>query len=127
MLLLALAYGFVARVLSGPRFSPLGLLVTRMVTPRLGLRARLVPGPPKRFAQGIGATFSLSALVLAVAFDQSGAARVLVAALACAAALEAVWGLCLGCKAFALLMRIGVIPAEVCVACSDIGKTSSRR
>ncbi|HNJ97536.1 MAG TPA: DUF4395 family protein, partial [Ilumatobacteraceae bacterium] len=33
--LLPLAYGFLARVLSGPRFSPLGQFVTRVVTPRL--------------------------------------------------------------------------------------------
>src|SRR3954468_15017753 len=49
-----LAYGFVARVLTGPKASPLGQLVTRVVTPRLPVPAKLVPGPPKRFAQGIG-------------------------------------------------------------------------
>ena len=54
-LLVPLAFGFVARVLAGPRFSPLGLFVTRFATPRLGRTPRLVPGPPKRFAQGIGA------------------------------------------------------------------------
>jgi hypothetical protein len=45
-----LAYGFLARVLTGPTLSPLGQLVTRVVTPRLGLEPRPVPGPPKRFA-----------------------------------------------------------------------------
>ena len=34
-----IAYGFVARVLTGPTLSPLGQLVTRVVTPRLGRRA----------------------------------------------------------------------------------------
>ena len=34
-----LAYGFVARVLSGPTFSPLGQLVTRALTPRLPSRS----------------------------------------------------------------------------------------
>ena len=33
--LVPLAYGFVARVLAGPRFSPLGRVVTQVVTPRL--------------------------------------------------------------------------------------------
>src|SRR5580692_4629174 len=60
----AIAYGFLARVLSGPTLSPLGQLVTRIITPRLPLAARLVPGPPKRFAQAIGAVFSVSAAVL---------------------------------------------------------------
>ncbi len=37
-----------------------------------------------------------------------------------AATLESVFGFCLGCKVFAALMRIGVIPAEVCEACNDV-------
>ena len=49
-----LAYGFVARVLAGPTLSPLGLLATRVVTPRLSVRHRYSPGPAKRFAQAIG-------------------------------------------------------------------------
>ena len=32
-LLVPLVYGFLARVLGGPRFSPLGQFVTRVVTP----------------------------------------------------------------------------------------------
>ena len=40
--------------------------------------------------------------------------------LTCAAFLEAAFGLCLGCKAFALLMRLGVIPESVCLECSDL-------
>src|SRR5262245_10360550 len=47
-----IAYGFVARVLTGPTLSPLGQLVTRVITPSLRRPAKLVPGPPKRFAQG---------------------------------------------------------------------------
>ena len=35
--LVPLAYGFVARVLTGPRLSPLGQVATRWVTPRLDL------------------------------------------------------------------------------------------
>jgi len=53
-LTVVLAYGFIARVLTGPTLSPLGQLVTRVVTPRLGVAPRLVSGPPKRFAQAIG-------------------------------------------------------------------------
>ena len=48
-----LAVGFALRVAAGPRYSPLGQLATKVVAPRLG-RARLVPGPPKRFAQTVG-------------------------------------------------------------------------
>ena len=68
-LLWLLALGFLLRVLSGPRFSPFGLLATRVAAPRLG-PPRLVPGPPKRFAQGLGLAFSLSA-ALCVTFGAS--------------------------------------------------------
>ena len=37
-----------------------------------------------------------------------------------AASLEAFVGLCLGCKAFALLMRVGIVPESVCEECNDI-------
>ena len=74
-LIAVLAYGFWARVLTGPTLSPLGQLVTRVVTPLVPAAPRNVPGPPKRFAQGIGAT---------------------------------------------LLMRLGIVPEEVCEACNDL-------
>ena len=120
-----LAYGFVARVASGPTFSPLGQLVTRVLTPRLPFAPKEVPGPPKRFAQGIGATFSVAACVVWFGFDQSGAARVLVGMVTVAAALESILALCLGCTLFAFLMRVGVIPESVCERCSDIFATQS--
>ena len=119
-LTLVLAYGFVARVLTGPTLSPLGQLVTRAVTPALPFEARLVPGPPKRFAQGIGAAFTLTAAVLTYGFDRFDVAQGVLAALVVAASLEAFAGFCLGCQAFALLMRAGVIPDSVCADCSDI-------
>ena len=118
-LTVVLAYGFVARVATGPTFSPLGQFVTRVVTPRLGLAERPVPGPPKRFAQGVGVVFSVTALVLTLLGYWSAAVGVL-ALLGTAALLESALGLCLGCKAFALLMRVGLIPPEVCERCVDI-------
>jgi Domain of unknown function (DUF4395) len=116
---MVIAYGFVARVLTGPTLSPLGQFVTRVVTPRLGLAARPVAGPPKRFAQGMGVAFSMTALVL-TGLGFWTAAEVFLGLLAAAALLESAFGLCLGCKAFALLMRAGVVPAEVCERCNDI-------
>src|SRR5680860_1297698 len=61
---LVLAYGFVARVLTGPTLSPLGQLVTRVVTPALPIAPKYVAGPPKRFAQGIGAALTVTGTVL---------------------------------------------------------------
>ncbi|MGO9853952.1 MAG: DUF4395 domain-containing protein [Acidimicrobiales bacterium] len=116
---IVIAYGFAARVLTGPTLSPLGQLVTRVVTPRLGLPERPVPGPPKRFAQGMGVAFSLSALVLS-GLGYWTAAEVMLALLASAALLESAFGLCLGCKVFAVLMRAGLVPEEVCERCNNI-------
>jgi hypothetical protein len=115
-----LAYGFVARVLTGPTLSPLGQFVTRVLTPALPFEARLVPGPPKRFAQGIGATLSVSAAVAHFGFGATGLALVLVAMITVAASLEAFVGFCLGCKLFALLMRAGIVPEETCEACNNL-------
>ena len=120
-----IAYGFLARVLSGPRLSPLAQFVIRVVTPRLRLAERPVAGPPKRFAQAIGATFSIPAAVLALGLGQRTVAYALVGLVTVAATLEAAFGLCLGCTAFAALMRAGVIPAEVCKRCNDIRRKTS--
>jgi len=115
-----IAYGFVARVLSGPTLSPLGQFVTRVVTPRLGVAPKLVPGPPKRFAQAMGAVMSTTAAVLALGFGRRGAADVVLGFLVVAATLESVFAYCLGCRIFGLLMRAGVIPVEVCDRCNDL-------
>ncbi len=114
-----IAYGFVARVLTGPSLSPLGQVVTRVITPSLGIAERPVAGPPKRFAQGIGVAFSLSAVVL-TALGYWGAAQAVLGLLAVAAFLESALGLCLGCRVFALLMRVGIVPQEVCERCNNI-------
>ncbi|MBW3536553.1 MAG: DUF4395 domain-containing protein [Actinobacteria bacterium] len=115
-----IAYGFVARVLTGPTLSPLGQIVTRWITPRLPIAPKFVAGPPKRFAQGIGAVLSVTAAVLALGFGQTGTAYVLLGMLAVAASLEAVFALCLGCKIFALLIRAGLIPEQVCARCASV-------
>lgn len=114
-----IAYGFVARVLTGPTLSPLGLLVTRVITPRLPVRAKLVAGPPKRFAQGIGATLSVAAAVLALGFGQAGAAYLLLGAIAVAATLESVFAFCVGCTIFGGLIRLGLVPEAVCEQCNN--------
>jgi len=120
-----LAYGFVARLASGPRFSPLGRTATMLVAPRLERYAKLVPGPPKRFAQGIGAIFTVSALILWLVGDVTPS-RVLLAILIIPAFLEAVFGFCVGCKMFAFLMRYGIISEEICDECSDLYSAKAR-
>jgi hypothetical protein len=121
-LLIPLAYGFVARVLTGPKLSPWGFAVTRLVVPQLPFAAREVPGPPKRFAQGIGAVFSTGALVAWYVAGSAVASGLLVGMIVIAATLESVFGYCLGCKVFALLVRMGAIPESVCEDCADISR-----
>ena len=115
-----LAYGFVARVLAGPTFSPLGQAATRIVAPRLG-PPKHVPGPPKRFAQAIGATVTVSVALLALAAHTDTPADVLLGLMNLASALESVFAYCIGCELFALLMRAGVIPQSVCAECANVG------
>jgi hypothetical protein len=118
-LLLVLAYGFWARVLTGPTLSPLGRLAMRVVAPRLG-EPKYVAGPPKRFAQGIGAALTSVAAILALGFGLDTAADVLTAMLVVAATLESVFALCLGCRIFGVLMRVGLVPEETCERCANI-------
>ncbi len=118
--MIPLAYGFVARVLTGPTLSPLGQIVTRVLTPNLRFPAKNVAGPPKRFARGTGATLTVTAVVLHFGFGLTTAAFVLVGLVVAAATLESVFGFCVGCAAFGVLMRYGLVPAEVCERCDDI-------
>ena len=119
LVLIALTYGFAARVATGPAFSPLALFVTRIVTPKLNFNHKFVPGPPKRFAQTIGLTFAATALALTL-LGFSTAAQLVIAALIIAATLESVFAICLGCIMFSFLMKLGVIPQSVCESCNDI-------
>jgi len=116
--LVLIAPGFWLRVLFGPRISPLALLSVKVLVPRLG-RVRMVAGPPKRFAQGMGTVVSTTALILFVA-GAAPAAWIALAVLIAAASLEAFAGFCLGCVIFGLLQRRGLIPEDICEACNNI-------
>ena len=101
-------------------------MVTRGIVPRLPFADRPTPGPPKRFAQAIGATLSTAALLAWALAGWSTAADVLVGLVAVAATLESAFGICLGCMVFTRLMRAGVIPESVCEECADISRRLSR-
>ena len=118
-LLVPLVYGFLARVTTGPTFSPLALLATKVLTPRIKTEHRMVAGPPKRFAQLVGLMFSSTAAVMWL-FDFGVTSRIVAAALVAAALLESVFAVCLGCIMFGWLMRLGVIPQRVCEECNNL-------
>jgi hypothetical protein len=114
-LLVPLTYGFWARVLTGPTLSPLARAAMKL----MGSDPKYVPGPPKRFAQGMGAAVTTAATIAWLA-GATTAATVLVAMLVLAATLESVFAFCVGCLLFAGLMRIGLIPDAVCAECANL-------
>jgi Domain of unknown function (DUF4395) len=120
-LLIPLTYGFFARVATGPTLSPLGQFATRVSGPRLVAWHKLVPGPPKRFAQAMGLAFTLAATITWLVADW-GDARWILVPLILAASLEGLLGYCLGCTVFGWLIRAGVVPASVCEECGDLSK-----
>ena len=117
-LVAVLAAGFVARVLTGPRLSPLGQFATKIVAPRLG-KPKLVPGPPKRFAQGIGSVLTLVGVLLLLIGHPALTEAVLMLTIF-AAGLESIFAYCIGCKIFSALMRLGLIPEKTCAACGNL-------
>ncbi|MGN6302905.1 MAG: DUF4395 domain-containing protein [Angustibacter sp.] len=119
-LLALLAVDFTVRSVFGPVLSPLARFAAVVVRPRVPAAPRPTPGPPKRFAAAIGAVLTL---VATAAFYGAGWPTVTWAIAGVMVAfplLEAAFGLCVGCIAFALLMRLGVIPRSVCEECADI-------
>ena len=120
-MLIPLTYGFLARVATGPTLSPLGQFATRVSGPRLVSWQKFVPGPPKRFAQGIGAVLTLSATLTWLSVGWT-AARWFLAPLIVAASLEGFLGFCLGCTLFGWLIRWGLVPETICEECGDLSK-----
>lgn len=118
--LVALAYGFVARAIAGPRLSPLAQLASRVIAPRLPGGPKPVPGPPKRFAQLLGAICSVAAVLAYYALGWHTSAFALAGVMVLLATLESVAGICVGCLIHARLARSGIIRAPECAECADV-------
>lgn len=117
--LLALVAGdYAIRAAVGPRFSPLAR-VGALVARRLNLPARRTPAPPKRFAATIGGTFMITAITLGLV-GQPTAAMVVGGVMVLLPAIESILGFCVGCAMFGQLMRLGLVPERVCLACADV-------
>lgn len=114
-----LAFGFMARVLYGPRFEPFARLTLHVIVPLFGISNKPVAGPPKRFAQLVGLIFSSSALVFLITGHLSLFTGFL-SVLAFFAALESIFGFCAGCFVFGYLMKFGLIPQEICERCNNL-------
>ena len=119
-----LAIGFCLRAAAGPRLDPLAMFA-RKVAPRLGKPAWKA-GPPKRFAQAMGATVTTIGTLLVFGFGIEAAAPVVFAMIVLFATRESVFNFCVGCTVFAGLMRLGLIPEEVCEECNNINLRRER-
>jgi Domain of unknown function (DUF4395) len=118
-LLAVLAVGFWLRLLFGPTRSPFGWVAARVIAPRLGA-PKPVPGPPKRFAQGMGAVMTTAGAIGALALGWDVFGDVILVAMIVAAGLESIFAFCLGCEIFGVGIRLGLVPEEICVECGDI-------
>ncbi|MBC63003.1 MAG: hypothetical protein CL746_06790 [Chloroflexi bacterium] len=114
-----LSYGFLARFSSGPKASPIALLVTKIIVPRLSFKEKLFPGPPKRFAQFIGMVFSFS-ITTFILLDLEVLVIIFTSVLIFFASLEAFLGYCFGCRVFKFLISMNLLPKEICERCNDI-------
>ncbi|EIE01309.1 DUF4395 domain-containing protein [Leptospira licerasiae] len=115
----ALFYGFSARVLYGPKYSPFAKLAIHGIVPLFGLGSKVVAGPPKRFAQFVGVIFSGTAFLL-LSLGQSLAFQFVLGVLVIFASLESILGFCAGCFVFGFLIKWGWIPEEVCEKCNNL-------
>jgi hypothetical protein len=114
-----MVYGFFARLITGPSLSPIALLVTKILIPKMGNPYLECPGPPKRFAQFIGFIFTSSAFVFAMR-GQTRTAYLLIGILAIFASFESIMGFCAGCWFFKKMILWGWIPQRVCEKCNNI-------
>jgi hypothetical protein len=93
---------------AGIRRHPYGLLFKKLVRPRLSAPTELEDPAPPTFAQGVG--FGITAIGLLVSLAIGPIALVVAAAFAFVAAfLNSVFGYCLGCQIYLLLVRARVI------------------
>ena len=109
VLLAVVSAVFAWSAIAGVRRNPFGLVFARFVRPRLAPPDELEDPRPPTFAQGVGFAVTIVGVILGAAGIT--AAVPIAASLAFVAAfLNAVFGYCLGCQLYLLLVRARVIP-----------------
>ncbi|WP_158864829.1 DUF4395 domain-containing protein [Leifsonia sp. AG29] len=108
LLLLAIALLFAWGAFAGVQRHPYGLLYGALLRPRLAPPTDLEDPAPPTFAQGVGLLVTGAGLLLHVA-GVAGALPVAAALAFVAAFLNAVFGYCLGCQLYLLLVRTGLV------------------
>ncbi|MFT6973579.1 MAG: hypothetical protein ACJAV4_000811 [Pontimonas sp.] len=111
ILLAALCALFAWGALAGIRKHPYGFLFSRLIKPRLAPPAFVEPPEPPTFAQLVGFLVSVTGVVLHLAGIPYGLVIAGSAAFI-ASFLNSVFGLCLGCELYAILIRAGVFRTQ---------------
>jgi hypothetical protein len=108
ILLTVLSLLFAWGAVAGIRRNPFSIVFRSLVRPRLRPPAELEDPRPPTFAQGVGFVVTVVGVVLG-AFGVAAAVPIAAAAAFVAAFLNAVFGYCLGCQLYLLLVRARLI------------------
>lgn len=108
LLLAALTLVFAWGAFAGIQRHPYGVLFARLIRPRLAAPAELEDPAPPTFAQGVGFAVGAVGLVLHLVGVPLGLVAATAAAFV-AAFLNSVFGYCLGCQIYLLLVRAGLV------------------
>ena len=109
VLLTAVAALFAWGAFAGIRRHPYGALFRGVVRPRLAPPSELEDPAPPTFAQLVGLIVTGAGVLLGLV-GLSAAVPVLAAVAFVAAFLNSVFGYCLGCQGYLLLLRTGLLP-----------------
>lgn len=108
VVLLVVSLLFAWGAFAGIQLHPYGLIFRALVRPRLAPPTEREDPAPPTFAQGVGFVITLLGLVLAL-FGVPYAVVIAAGLAFVAAFLNSVFGYCLGCQIYLLLVRAGVI------------------
>ncbi|MGO2751165.1 MAG: DUF4395 domain-containing protein [Pseudoclavibacter sp.] len=108
LLLVALSALFAWGAFAGIQRHPYGRFFGAVIRPRLAPPTETEDAAPPTFAQGVGFAVTLVGIVLHV-LGVPLAVPIAAGAAFIAAFLNAVFGYCLGCQLYVLLLRVGVI------------------
>jgi hypothetical protein len=108
LLLLAIALLFAWGAFAGVARHPYGILYRKLVRPRLAPPTELEDPVPPTFAQGVGLFVTGVGIILAL-FGVPYAVPIFAGLAFVAAFLNSVFGYCLGCQIYLLLVRAGIL------------------
>jgi hypothetical protein len=108
LLFTAITVLFAWGAFAGVQRHPYGVIYRALVRPRLAPPAELEDPTPPTFAQGVGFVITAVGLVLGLLGVEYAIAAAASAAFI-AAFLNSVFGYCLGCQIYLLLVRAGII------------------